>query len=215
MDELEALKLIRGEKTVEVIDEPKENKRLSPKALLAIIILLYIGMHLILFISATHPLDRFLFKMVLTRNYTITMSLRGDTSTVVVDGDAIYNGKNYFTKIDGQTYIYYVDSSGRWQMAPYNQGVIGGVSDGLIITLLNKDNYKPKLIKIGSYKMNDNLSPGGMKNVTSKLMFGQFYASGDVSVTTWNGTGIYELNIRISRFGKSKLELPTVGEYAK
>jgi hypothetical protein len=221
MDELEALKILRGDDSVAKPKEeektPKKAKSLPSAVLVLLIILGFFGTFVVTFLASTHPLDRILLKMAVMENYTVTVTTHTSTMKMIVDGNVIYDGSNYYESVGDDVYRYYVDSFGVWRKVKLESNTLtGGVDSNMLMTLLNKDNYQFKLIPIGKYKMHSGLNPGGLENVTATVIFGQFNATGHIrSSDWWGGQVLYSVNIRIGGFGSSKLELPTVGEKVK
>jgi hypothetical protein len=222
MDELEALRILRGEKSpeTEMAEEISEKKKRGPLpagVLLIFIILGFLLQFVVAFYANTHPLDRILFKMAVMKNYTVTVTTLTSTKQMIVDGDVIYDGSNYYESVGDDVYRYYVDGLGVWRKGKLGSNTLtGGVDSDMLMTLLNKDSYQFKLIPIGKYKMRHGLNPGGLENVTATVIFGQFNANGSIrSSDWWGGIVTYTVHIRIGGFGSSKLELPTVGEKVK
>ena len=216
MNELDALRLIRddGRKSLdrEPAAEPEERKPLSTPVLLTIIIVGYLLSFVLIYFATFNPFERTLIKMAVLKNYTVTVSTNGETTETVVDGRFSYSDGVYYETVDGTTYRYYVDENGRWQKKHYAGGSSGNI---LISTLLNKENYKFKLIPIGRYTLRDGLKPDGMENVVAWFTFGRFNASGQIIKHYSNVTYYFNVHIQIHKFGKSNIDKPVVGERAR
>ena len=220
MDELEALRILRGESAVEKPEEnekpPKKRTSLPAAVLVILIIFGYLAIFVLTYLSGVHPMDRILIKMAVLKNYTVTMTVHDQTSTVIVDDNVVFDGYYYYETVGDRTYKYYVDSAGRWQRTSYSTDTTAsGVDDSLITTLLDKDSYWPKLIRIGKYRMWDNLRPNEINGITATVVFGRFNANGYVLSQQWHGLVRYSVHVRISDFGRSKLTLPTPDEKVK
>ena len=216
MNELDALRLIRGEPEKNPVEEMQiveaKRKPLSTPVLLTIIIVGYLLSFVLIYFATFNLFERMVIKMAVLNNYTVTVIANGVTTKTVVDGRFSYSNGVYYETVDGTTYRYYVDENGRWQKKRYVGGSSGNI---LISTLLNKENYKFKLIPIGRYTLRDGLKPDGMENVVAWFTFGRFNVSGQIIKHNSNVTYNINVHILIHKFGKSNLDKPVVGERAR
>ena len=105
MDELEALRILRGEKSpeTEMAEEIREKKKCGPLpagVLLIFIILGFLLQFVVAFYANTHPLDRILFKMALMKNYTVTMTVGTKSVAMQVDGNVMYYNDRYYETVE-------------------------------------------------------------------------------------------------------------------
>ena len=219
MNELDALRLLRGEPQKNPVEELQiveaKRKPLSTPVLLTIIIVGYLLSFVLIYFANFNIFERMVIKMAVLKNYTVTVSAGGawgETTETVVDGRFSYSDGVYYETVDGTTYRYYVDENGRWQKKRYVGGSSGNI---LISTLLNKENYKFKLIPIGRYTLRDGLKPDGMENVVAWFTFGRFNVSGQIIKHNSNVKYYINVRIQIHKFGKSNLDKPVVGERAR
>ena len=189
-----------------------KRKPLSTPVLLTIIIVGYLLSFVLIYFANFNIFERMVIKMAVLKNYTVTVSANGMTTGTVVDGRFSYSNGVYYETVDGTTYRYYVDENGRWQKKRYAGG---SSSNTLISTLLNKENYKFKLIPIGKYTLRDGLKPDGMENVVAWFTFGRFNVSGHIPKHYRNVIYYINVDIQIHKFGKSNLDKPVVGELAR
>ena len=221
MDELEALRILRGEKSpeTEMAEEISEKKKRGPLpagVLLIFIILGFLLQFVVAFYANTHPLDRILLKMALMKNYTVTMTVGTKSVAMQVDGNVMYYNDRYYETVGNNIYEYYVYENGKWARRRLSSNTVtGGVDSSLIETILDKENYQMKLFNIGEFKLQENLHPNDIHHITTAVYFGQLYCSGRAYVQ-------YDyflqeqiiVEIKIGDFGKNKLELPVINTNA-
>lgn len=221
MDELEALRILRGEKSpeTEMAEEISEKKKRGPLpagVLLIFIILGFLLQFVVAFYANTHPLDRILLKMALTENYTVTMTVGTKSVAMQVDGNVMYYNDRYYETVGEDIYEYYVYANGKWARRKLSSNsTTGGVDSSLIETILDKENYQMKLFNIGEFKLQENLHPNDIHHITTAVYFGQLYCSGRAYVQ-YNYVQQQEIivEIKIGDFGKNKLELPVLNTNA-
>lgn len=220
MDELEALRILRGEKSpeTEMAEEISEKKKRGPLpagVLLIFIILGFLLQFVVAFYANTHPLDRILLKMALMKNYTVTMTVGTKSVAMQVDGNVMYYNDRYYETVGEDIYEYYVYENGKWARRKLSSNAVtGGVDSSLIETILDKENYQMKLFNIGEFKLQDNLHPNDIHDISTTVAFGQLNCSGKIFIQQYFGMITETVYIRISDFGKNKLELPVLNTNA-
>lgn len=208
MDELDALKLLRGDNAPkeendqvlkEVIKKQSTSKLYVAGALCGLLLFV------ILFGFVMHPIDHLALKFLVFDNYTITIKSGGTTQKLYVDGDVVFDGTTYYTQEeDGSIYAYRQDSYGIWRKFP--ETTSSSADTSWLARVISKDNYTREFFPWMPMKMNIGIL--GLENVHTQVTLGGCIITSQTRVGNgftywWSYT-----TITIGEFGFVNLNLP-------
>ena len=126
MDELDALKILRGEKPTAA--EPTTPYRRPESDLKVYLVGAAIGFLLFTIIYfIIHPIDRFAIKLALYDNYSITTTVKDGGSLIMknqmkADGNLVYFNGVYYELGEDRSYKYVKGDDGLWHRYIYYRG---------------------------------------------------------------------------------------------
>ena len=213
MDELVALKILRGEDiTPQPPQEEKPTIRMSRE--MKILIFSIIGGALLLLLIMyfiIHPVYRLALKLAMNDNYIITTKVKEDGGhlyslrEVKVDGNKMYAVGNYYEIGENESYVYeqYGDTWYRYIYNPNN----GDIDNIPTEDLLNPDNYTRSFFPWAPMEYHGELM--GLDNPRVQVLFGKILITGQISGrNAWGMLTYYNVTIEIGSFGLADVELP-------
>ena len=207
MDELEALKLLRGEQPAisEVEDTPKTKKdeyNVYIAGAICGFLLFVIG-----FLFILHPIDRLNLNLAIFDSYIITTKIAGSQQEITVDGNIIYTDDVYYEDAgDGVIYMYEKRADGKWYRSA-QKSVGDGADTSWLIRILDKNNYTREFLPWKPMEFHGSIL--GLNNVRTQVMSsGRCIISGEKKVYNGLYDLIYYATIEISGYGLIHLELP-------
>lgn len=206
MDELDALKLLRGDtKTVsEEAGEPKEERR---REVWIYVLAAVAGFILLtgLYYMIMHPIDRARLKLAIYDSYTITTTANGRSQTIEVDGEAMFFGGQYY-EIDGEdVYGFRQDEDGVWhrQKEYYPPD---STDNAWLVEVMTPQNYEREFFPWKPMEFKGSILE--LENVRTQVLMGKCIISGERRVFNGLFDSIYYVTIEIGAFGLTRVELP-------
>ena len=209
MDELEALKILRGEKPTAA--EPTTPYRRPESDLKVYLVGAAIGFLLFTIIYfIIHPIDRFAIKLALYDNYSITTTIKDGSRLVMLnqmkaDGKDVYYNGAYYELGEDQIYKYVKGNDNKWHRYIYYP------SNGEFTTiettqLLDKGKYTRSFFPWAPMEYDGKLMD--LTNPRVQVTLSGIIISGEVKVQNYWYTENYYATIEINGFGISEVELP-------
>lgn len=211
MDELDALKLLKGEKPT-AAEESGESKSQPQKSdIYTYLKAAVIGFLLLtaLYYIILHPVDRLAIKFALNDSYVINTEAKTwvsfvPGSTIEVDGNIIRQGDTYYEIGEETSYVYRKGTDEKW----YRNIYYPEQDDSLIFIaedLIDRSNYTRGFFPWSPMEYNKPFEE--LENVTVQVTAGKCIISG----TTDKFNGLYNETVYVTieiKFGFVNLELP-------
>ena len=206
MDNLDKLNNIREQQfydmppSQENIDKARNNSRL-PKivSIILIVVLILTGIYTLL-----HPIHKIMLKFFLFRNCTIEVvatTFGGyETRDVLIDGNMIKGGTDYY-EVDGNTVYKYVKiGNNTWKRIASDEEWTEDVELGS--KLLDKNNYKRVKGKLFTWRLKNSVAET-IDEISSITLERD---AGKIAIVGYrNGV---KISLRFTLFGRTKIELP-------
>ena len=210
MDELDALKILRGEKPTAA--EPTTPYRRPESDLKVYLVGAAIGFLLFTIIYfIIHPIDRFAIKLALYDNYSITTTVKDGGSLIMknqmkADGNLVYFNGVYYELGEDRSYKYVKGDDGLWHRYIYYRGS-DEISTIETDQLLNKENYTRSFFPWAPMEYKGELMD--LINPRIQVTAGSMIISGEIKVVEggWY-VKYYYTTVEINGFGISEVELP-------
>ena len=209
MDELDALKILRGEKPT--VAEPTTPYRRPESDLKVYLVGAAVGFLLFTIIYfIIHPIDRFAIKLAMYDNYSITTTIKDGSRLVMLnqmkaDGKDVYYNGAYYELGEDQIYKYIKEQDGEWHRYIYYPSN-GEFSTIETAQLLNKENYTRSFFPWAPMEYDGKLMD--LTNPRVQVTLSGIIISGEVKVQNYWYTENYYATIEINGFGISEVELP-------